>query len=1041
MKAKVQPARNGLPAYLFGGFAFVAALAYFLCGTSWTAFPGIPARMLLRNLEPDYSLAVFPFWSGLVRNLSRLPGLSPAGWAGLLSATCGAGSIALLVTLMMRTGYRLPDNSPAVYGNRESQARQISGWVAGLFLAGSIPFGVVATRSLPQSFHVLQFLLTAWIFSGYQQTGRLAWLAVAGVFYGWGLAENPTFLILLPAVVPLVLREMYLWRVLGSRKTHAACWGGLGLGLLAVPLHAAIFFWEGRSAGFAVTFLGALTQHIIDPLRLFARMRFIEGIYIVPLISAVPWLILFAMSNRSPWTYDGSKIGIRLLLVGGLWGVLGDALYAPWRLVGMWYPMVTPYLLLAVCMGYMAGEFWILGQTQMQDSGRLRRVLRRGSTLLAGLLPMAILATGAWNWRTIEGRSGGKLSAAVAAEILDNMAERDILVVAGVFADQLRLASRDRGGDVVTVSTTETASSAYLRQLAAHFVEEDLRQPLLHGDFKTFLDALLLSAEGVRRVGIVEAPAIFRPYGDLIPEGLLCHVEPSCTPEKLQAVVAAQRPYWKRMAAMARNPLPERSLARPFQDMIRQLASLLANNLALLQLEQDDQAGAWATLQTARDIFPENPSVLLNLLTLAREQHVAEATRLESDWLALQSRLGGERWALAGRYGYVWKAADWAAQGHVWVLSGTPVMPPLAPPVAGEETGRAQLVDQIYLRVGEPPGSEELFRVRLQNNGRDTEALLELCRLALRQDQPALAEAYLNEVVAMGLSPDQCRLEQILIDHARGNTARALDNLETLAEETSGDMRVWMALARLASPQSPLQSRAVKALGGLKPEHLGARLALADLHFFRRDWRAAKAELEAAIQLAPKNAGIWERMARTAQAAGDTQLAALSLDTLQKLDPRHPLNYRNAAFAKYQRGQLAEAEKLLREGLRWQRDAELLNGLAHVLMDRQGAEAEIRDIIDEAIRRKPGHVSYQCTRIEFNLEHGRLAEAGQELRRVLTADPANVSAMFLLARWLEARGDRAAASRVAHELVRRKADMSAEQIEQLEKLLVYLQRS
>ena len=1045
MTQKDQNSQSGLAARLIGTAFFGVTFACYLCGTSWSAFPGMPAWMLRNKLDPDFTIALGPLWGGLIRSLARLPGLSPSGWSGLLSAVCGAGAVALLVRLMMDTGYRLPDNSPAAYDIREAQARRISGIVAGLFLAACIPFGVAATRSLPLAFHILLLLVTAWLFSGYQRRGRLGGLALTGLFYGLGVAESPTFLVLLPAAIILVMREMYCWRALGSAKTQAVFWGGLCLGLLAYPLHAAVFFRQGLAAGQILTFPGTLEHVVMDPLRLYGRMRFMEGFSIILLIASVPWLVLFAMSNRSPWSYDWSKTGIRLLLAGGLLGVLADAPCAPWRLLGMQFPMATPYLLLAACMGYLAGEFWILGQVQMQDTGRGRRILRHASSVGALLLPGLILAAGIANWRIVEGRSGGQIATTAAGETLDRMAGRDILLIAGVFEDSLRICIHERRTNIVAINMAQVASGDYLRTLAPHFADEYLRQPLLRGSFDEFLDKLLQSDAGIRRVGILETPELFQPYGQLIPDGLLYRLEPAYTPDMLPEIVAAQKPFWARMEAMARHPLPAQNLARPYQDMIRQLASLLANNLAVLQLECKDWSGAWETLSIARRIYRDNPSVLLNLLALARKQDRPETGQLEAEWRQQQDRLDGERWALAIRYGYVWQAAEWAAQGFAWVTSGTPIQAPGArrtsPAAVPGETEHAHVLDQIYLRVGENAEAEEVFRMRLMQNERDTEALMGLCRLALRRDQPDLAEAYMREAVAMGLPPDPCRFDRIMIDYVRGETAKALEALETLSRETSGDMRVWMALALLAKPQSPLQAHAAKALENLVPANLGARLSLAELQLSRRHWRAAKAELETAIQLVPKNPRAWELLARTAQAAGDAPLAALSLETLQKLDPHHPLGYFQAAVAACQLGQWGEAESQLRTGLQWRRAPELLDKLAQVLMEQGGADQEIQALMNEAIRQQPGNLSYRCTRVAYDLNAGRIAAAGPELREILAADSHHVPALLLLARWLEARGEGAAASRVARDLVRRQTELDADQVEQLKKLLVYLNQS
>ena len=102
------------------------------------------------------------------------------------------------------------------------------------------------------------------------------------------------------------------------------------------------------------------------------------------------------------------------------------------------------------------------------------------------------------------------------------------------------------------------------------------------------------------------------------------------------------------------------------------LTSKVANNLGVMQAERGNEEGALETFRTARQIFPGNLSVLLNLLKLGQTRDLPEAEELEVDWEDLKNNPDGERWALAIRYGYVWNARDWVRRGWVWALSGAP---------------------------------------------------------------------------------------------------------------------------------------------------------------------------------------------------------------------------------------------------------------------------------------------------------------------------------------------------------------------------------
>ncbi len=1031
---------------LLGRVLFLGALAYFLAATSWTAFPGLPAWMLWRHLEPGpLPLAGDPLWGGLMRLLARCPGLSAAGWAGLFSAVCGAGAVALLARLMMRTAFFLGITPAPTAVSREVEARLLSGVVAGLALAGSIPFGVAATRSLPLAFHLLLLLTAAWCFSCYQNGGRLRHLGLAGLLCGLGIAEFPTFLVLLPVIVLAVLREMFFWRALSLRKAHLLFWGGLAAGLLLVPAHAEMLFRAGRAAGAALTRGQALEAAALDPLRLLARLRFHDGFAALLFLAAAPWLLLFTMSTRSPCYYDWGKVGVRLVFLGGLLAVLFDAPFAPWRLLGPHFPVATPYLLAAACLGYMAGEFWILGECPKNRAVGSPRFRQHVSAGLALLLPVVLLGACAWNWRIVDGRSG-RFVTEVARDILARMGGRDLLFTASVIDDVLRLCAREEREDLLVISAGQVSSPSYLRALADRFQEPELRDSLRQGDFVLFADRLLLTATGPERIGIFERPDVFREYGYLAPAGFLYLLEP--TPERRNAVALAaeQKSFWAEWERAARQPLPPASLARPYQDQLRQLAAKMANDLAVLQLEQADVAGALETLRTARRMNPDNVSVLLNLLAIGRNQMLPETAELAAAWEDGQTRLGPARWSLAREFGLVWQPAAWVTPDTVWVLSGAPATAEGArgrPRLAADRDPNEPLeefLDLAYLSHGLATVSEAVIFSRLQEDERLAFALLELGRRALRRNEVAPAEACFAAAVARGLPEEEIRFDRAMAAQVGGDTPGAVAQLLALSRKDPHDLRVWMALALLTGPQEPAHRQALKVLQNSRPDDLGAQLSLARFYQNRQQWAEAQTVLEQIVQQAPKFAKGWEMLVEVARARNDAGLASLGEHTLARLDPNHPLAVQAQTFALYRQNRLIEAEALLREALRRSRSPQLLDGLAHVIMDRQGDVHEVRQLVEEALRTEPGNAAFRITRAELDLKTGRLEAAGQTLQAVLAESPDHVPAQLLLARWHAARGDHPAALATARALAARRQELSAEHMEQVRKLLVYLQQ-
>ena len=1030
------PAERAVGLLLFG-----ISLALYLATLCWDPCPGLPTQALLTHLGvgPAAPGVLDPLWGWLVRGAARLPGLSLAGWTGLFSAISGAACVSLMGRLMTRVNYRgLKGLAPASQ-QRAIQARGLSGCVAGLYLACCTPFWVVSTRSLPGAFHLLLLLGAAWEFSEYQRRGSLRHLGLLGLLLGIGITEFATFIVFLPLAGILVVRELIRRRMMGTWRPHLWLWGGLLLGLSLYPIQARALFWRGAPWGLFASPWSAWGRILQEQIQLIVQVRYSSGFLIVLLFSIVPWLMLFAMSRRSPWFYESDQVAVRLVFVGGLMAVLFNAPFAPWRMLGMGRLMVTPYVVLASCVGFMAGEFWILGELHpLKDDSVSKRIARAVSALFACLLPVLVLAGGVVGWPAVDGRHSGAMHA-VALQVLDRLEGRDIVFSNGLLDDSLALAIWERKSPVQLIGTAQMQSPLQLRRLARGFAEPSLREALQRGDFSLFIENLFRSDAGIGRAANIDMPDIFRGFGYLVPDGFLYRIEPSADRVDLSALVEAQRPEWRWMEQVAAHPAPRDNLARPHQDLLRLLASKTANNLGLLQAERGDAAGALETLRAARRIYPENLSALLNLLALSRGRAVPEEAEWVEEWEARQDKPDPFRWALSGRYGYVWNARERARRAGAWILSGAPASAgtgrrqPSAPEY--ETDARGQLLDHAYLQWGKLLPDEHRCRARLVQDEKDLGALMDLCRLSLRRIDPDIAELYRGEAVAKGMPEQATRFDRAMALFIGGDRAKAVEALEALAHQTPSDVRVWMALVLLTGAKDSANVQALKTLKNQRSTDIGARLALAWVHLSRLQWADAQAELEAAIQMDSKSTAAWELMATLASARGHRKLMETSLRTLLALDPGHPFQRIQAAYDLGRRGAWAEAEAELRAGLRQSRNPDLLDALAGIIMAQDGDLSEARALVDEAVRKQPFNPMYRCSRSELNMQEGNYGAAEQELRRVLKAAPTHVQAMMGWIRLHQARGEIPAALDLAEALSRRSGELSAEQRSRLEAMI------
>lgn len=172
MNAKTESAvvDNGYPEGLKWGWAVACALgalagALYWITASWAGQPGMPSVELAGAMGWGFEAnPLNPLWAALVRW-----GGGAAGWATGISAVSGALAVGLLSFLTMRVRHSVHDRHDEDEGRREHAARYAGGVTAGLFLAGSIPFWVASTRTVPEAFHLALLLAAGLIFSEYQR--------------------------------------------------------------------------------------------------------------------------------------------------------------------------------------------------------------------------------------------------------------------------------------------------------------------------------------------------------------------------------------------------------------------------------------------------------------------------------------------------------------------------------------------------------------------------------------------------------------------------------------------------------------------------------------------------------------------------------------------------------------------------------------------------------------------------------------------------------------------------------------------------------
>lgn len=1015
-----------------GVLLFSASLALYAATLSWSPFPGTPTRALMRHLVEGEGTREF-LWGLLVRGIDRIGLLPLVPALGLFSAVCGAAGVALTAMLLMRVRYRglTVDSTPEAVA-KEEEARKLSGLVAGLYLACSIPFWVASTRTLPDAFHLLGLLLAALLFSEYQRTGRVGRLAAMGLLYGAGMTVSGDFLLFFPVAVVLLGREWL--RFSGSaRWRHPLVFLGCllpGLGLYLLQA-ARLLRWTGSAGGSEAwkTALGSILRELILPT---VQLRYNAGFFVILFFGLAPWFLLFVLSRRSPWYYDLDQILVRFVFSAGLLAIHFNLPFALWDFLGTEHLLLTLHLLLAACMGYMAGEFWILGGCDLpSDASVIRKTVRLASRGTAAGLPLVLLLAGLWNHPVASGRPGREVDRVV-DDTLDRLQGRDILMSGSPLDDLLHLAARRRGIPLHMVNFRQLDSPVYLRRLASLFPDRLVQEALKQEDGNLFVERLMESDDGIRRVAILDLPEELREFGHLMPDGLLYRLEREALPADFGPHVAAHRDFWIEMVRMAEHPVPDGNPARPYQDVLRRKAAKMANNLGVRQAESGDVSGALDTFRTARQIDEKNLSVMLNLLEASRGLENEEVAAWQEEWEAWQDRLDGSRWALTMAYGDLWHAGEWVRRGLAWAMSGASTRQEavrLRDHVfdAREETCR-QRMDLAYLQWGQPPPEEILLQLGLARHDRDTGLLMELCRLALRRQDADAAEACLNEALAMGVPEEDVEFDRAMADWVRGDLEGARERLVKLSNRQPGETRAWMALALMNGTNSPLCRRAMRFLNHDAGTGAGLRLGRAWLYLNRHQWERAQEELEALIQSDPHHAAAWEWLLFLAQLRNNSRLFQTGRNLLQAQDPDHPLLGIQAVFDLIQTGDREQAEKKLREQIRERRHPDLLNILANLLMVRDGDLREAGALLEEALLRQPFNPHFRASRAEWHLRNGEIGAARSNLEEALAILPDNIRARFLEVQLLLEEGKVQTAAEALRELQNRREGMTLEQL-------------
>lgn len=843
-----------------GILLFTGVAIFYLALMPGFAVPGRWAEIasVFGGLDPFQPL-MRPLWS----LLSALIAEWPVRQLGLLFNAVSALIGATACWFIYDTVRRVPFERTLKSGRQtrsEQRSRLIAGVAASLFAALSLPVIMVSTRGDYAILDLLLALLAVhpfFCFSGQLPRAALFYRSAAAA--GLAMAEYPGMVFVAPLLAVMWLVKLHRGRLFR----------------LKILLTGAASFIAGCSIILIYGFVMAGSEPALmrgmagsgDVLREFALMYYNELRHSVPKIG---WLLLIAtnilpfavvMFNEMHEPDDKfSALGVYLLrLIIITIGVvtLLELPGSPSRLIDSRVLLVTPYILAAVWLGYLAGYHDFLINHN------------RPSQLKKFAFPslIAALAMGALLRNSIASRPA-ELTETVhlAREVVARMETRTHLVTAGVLDQSLRLAAHEASRPLAIINLNHGTDIPRGRYYASLFTEPALQDMARLGVMPLIRDWFN------RDPGIAGKLALMVPPEMLVPAAY--QAVPDRVVYRLMAAAAGEtdaltlfkehQAYW---SALSLTPY-ERLDDGPVKYQ-RVWISRIANDLGVYLQEHGQFTEADAAYEEAVALWPDNFSATINQLARARALNDPDNERIITDRLNVMTERN--RAMLATRSfgqlsGRLYGPAALLEEAQAMKMSGQPGLAAsriqrAAGLINESDTGLQLSLARLYLQNKDLNASAEAFERILAQRPDDIDAQLGLLRVAIQRRQFDEAEKRLVALESLGHNPDRIAFERVGWLMAQERTAEAKTILSDLTSRPTPLLEAWyqLGLLGLTSGDEELFASAAAVL----TRHRGfmpGMLLLGEHASRASDPVAARMYLEQARMLDPANTRVLERL-------------------------------------------------------------------------------------------------------------------------------------------------------------------------------------
>jgi len=1034
----------------------VLALVVYVATLSQGAYPGESAGLMATELGLN-PLGASPhlLWSWVVDLVTRLPVSSLIYRLNLLSAVCAAGVVGLFFRILADVIWAVIP----VTDENEGVANRASLWagvVGSVALMGAMPFWYVANRFHPAALDLLLLLVLVKLLVTFVRRADV-WVGLLfACLYGAFTVEFATLIVFAPLVLVGVLFALWMHGDLrwGRVLPLTSC---LLLGmLLYVPAACKLQHSDVYQLSLGNGFWLALLSVAKSQYHLIVSSLPQIGWLLVIIVGIVPWLAVLVVARRGlNEERDWGLYWLHLILTAVVMAVLYNAPFSPWRILGPWRVLVTPYVLLAFCYGYLAAYWSLFPRLFFQnaeDDERGKRWFREyGGIIPSVLLGGAAVGAGIMNYSSADARPSSAFNQ-YAHAVVKALSVRDWLVTDGVIDSNIQLAAKEQGMPLRLLNLQQGNNALYMRYVSQSFDNVRLKS-LAEVDGLAFIREWMESDTNfAQHVSFMSFPDLWLSASlQPVPDCAFFTGVHALADVDVEALWKRHQDFWNQafipeLAALRKE---DSLLAYPAANVMRHL-SMVANNLGVLLEDVGQRKQAYEAYAKARELDAGNISALLNQETMLERGYAspdADKTKREFAEFLKGIKQKFQIWSLSRVYGYVRMPEAYANLGMTWAFSGQPGMAvagykraiELAP---DRKDQLSQGLAMAYLAQDQPAAGEEILQQLVDKDPNNKRLLMSLARLAAQKNRFDEAGKLLDRAQKAGVPRDRIAMEYAVMHLASGEPGKARVILQELVDLNPNLNSAWALLAGVFMMENDEKGldECERKLTRVKGQDFITMVVLAQIALRHAQVVEARTYLDQALSQRPGTPLLLDSLLHLDVQEGRRDWAAGHIRSLLLLDPGHPFANQVLASMQLERKEYTQAENSLRKSLARKSDPAVMNDLAWVLQEK-GQLDEAENLVRDALQKNEKMGVAWDTLGMILMKREKLMEAYEVFQKALSLTPESPVVQFHMALLYEKKREQRKAAELAENLLAHPVGLSQAELEELRQIMRHVNQN